>query len=224
MSAASADSRVCPWRARRNPFVVRRVSERDAPGLHWFVRCLSPESRQSRFPGAAPELPDRTLRSLTEVDQHRHVALVLTVTRDGIERIVGEASYAVVDATAKADTAEFALSIADGYQGRRLAERLLAGLLDAARAGGVRRLVGDVPADNARMLRFIRRCGFAESSDGMPHGHLHVERDVERALAAPVASPCDAGAAAWGGLRRLAAAAAGLVPRPGVALRPPLQT
>jgi hypothetical protein len=69
---------------------------------------------------------------------------------------------------------------------RALAERLLAALIDGARAAGLRWLVGEVLAGNARMLAFMRRCGFAATTrGGLEPGLVRVERSVDRAL--PVA-------------------------------------
>ena len=61
----------------------------------------------------------------------------------------------------------------------------MAALIDAARASGLRWLVGEVLAGNSRMLAFMRRCGFAETTRGVAPGLVRVERSVERSL--PVA-------------------------------------
>ena len=81
-------------------------------------------------------------------------------------------------------TAEFGIAVADAYRGHGLAERLLAALVDAACGAGLRWLIGDVLADNARMLAFVRRCGFAESTRGVESGLVRVERLVDQPLAA----------------------------------------
>ena len=60
----------------------------------------------------------------------------------------------------------------------------LAALVDAARAAGLRWLVGDVLTGNARMLAFVRRCGFAKTTRGVEPGLVRVERRVDRPLAA----------------------------------------
>lgn len=160
--------------------VRRRVRPDDAAALQAFVRALSPTSRRLRFHSAVRELSEATLRALIHVDQRAHVAFVLTSHEGGQERIVGEARYVV---SADGETAEFGIAVADAYRGRGLAERLLAALVDAARAAGLRWLVGDVLADNARMLAFVRRCGFAESTRGSEPGLVRVERLVDRPLA-----------------------------------------
>jgi len=139
---------------------LRQIRADDAAALQAFVRALSPASRRLRFHMALNELTESALQALTRVDQHAHVAFVLTTTERGAERIVGEARYVV---SSDKETAEFAIAVAEGFRGLGLAERLMTALIGAARAAGLRWLIGEVLAGNARMLAFTRRCGFAET-------------------------------------------------------------
>jgi acetyltransferase len=163
----------------RPPVTLRRIRPDDAGALQCFVRGLSPASRRLRFHAALSELSETTLKALTCVDQRRHVAFVATVTESGTERIVGEARYAV---SGDGEAAEFGIAVADAFQGQKLAERLIAALIDAARASGLRWLIGEVLAVNSRMLAFTRRCGFVLTARGAEPGIIRVERSVDRAL------------------------------------------
>ncbi len=172
-----------PRPGTRRPFVaLRPIRPDDAAALQGFVRALSPASRRLRFHAALNELSETSLRALTCVDQRSRVAFVLTVAEHGTERILGEARYAV---SGDGETAEFAIAVADAFRGLGLAERLLAALIDAARAAGLRWLIGEVLAGNARMLAFMRRCGFAATTRGVESGLVRVERSVDWSL--PVA-------------------------------------
>src|SRR5512144_3198220 len=142
---------------------LREVRPDDAAALQAFVRALSPVSRRLRFHAALNELNESALQALTRVDQRAHVAFVLTTTERGAERIVGEARYVV---SCDKETAEFAIAVADEFRGLGLAQRLIAALVNAARAAGLRWLVGEVLAGNARMLAFARSCGFVETTRG----------------------------------------------------------
>jgi hypothetical protein len=62
--------------------------------------------------------------------------------------------------------------------------------IDAARAAGLRWLLGEVLVGNARMLAFMRRCGFAVTTRGVEPGLVPVERSVDRLL--PAAQPAEA--------------------------------
>ena len=111
------------------------------------------------------------------------------------------------------ETAEFGVAVADAFRGLGLADRLMATLVDAARTAGLRWLVGEVLARNARMLAFTRRCGFAATTHGVESGLVRVQRGVDRPL--PVAQT----GGSWTGIagrqvRRLLAA---VLPSPGEA-------
>jgi RimJ/RimL family protein N-acetyltransferase len=192
-----------PKTDRVAPVALRQIRPDDAPALQAFVRDLSPASRRLRFHAALNELTESGVRALTQVDQRAHVAFVLTTAERGAERIVGEARYVV--ATDK-ETAEFAIAVADEFRGRGLAERLVAALICAARTAGLRWLVGEVLAGNARMLAFARRCGFAETTrGGLEPGVVRVERCVDGPL--PVAQAATSfTAVAYRRVRRLLAA------------------
>jgi GNAT superfamily N-acetyltransferase len=71
--------------------------------------------------------------------------------------LLGEARY-VRDGDG---AAEFAIAVADAWQGRGLGRRLLAELEDRASAAGVRRLVGDTLRGNAGMIGLARKVGYA---------------------------------------------------------------
>ena len=190
------------------PVALRQIRPDDAPALQAFVRALSPASRRLRFHMALNELTESGLRTLTRVDQRGHVAFVLTTTERGTERIVGEARYVV---SCDKETAEFAIAVADEFRGLGLAERLMAALIGAARAAGLRWLVGEVLAGNARMLAFARSCGFVETTrGGLEPGVVRVERCVDRPLlVAQAATSCTG--VAYRRVRRLLTA---LLPSP----------
>jgi RimJ/RimL family protein N-acetyltransferase len=201
--------RVPSWTAAGVASVaLRQIRPNDADALQDFVRALSPTSRRMRFHAALNELSESSLRALTCADQRGHVAFVLTTTEHGTERIVGEACYAV---SSEAHTAEFGIAVADELRGQGLAERLLAALIDKARAAGLRWLVGEVMACNARMLAFIGRCGFAKTTRGCPEPGLV---RVERSVASPL--PVARAAGSWRAVarRRVQGLLAALAPSP----------
>lgn len=185
-----------PKRDRVAPVALRQIRPDDAPALQAFVRGLSPASRRLRFHMALNELTESGLRALTGVDQRVHVAFVLTTTDRGTERIVGEARYVL---SCDKDTAEFAIAVADDFRGLGLAQRLMAALVNAAHAAGLRWLVGEVLAGNARMLAFARSCGFVETTrGGLEPGVVRVERCVGR----PLAVAAEAAGSRMGALHR----------------------
>ncbi len=57
--------------------------------------------------------------------------------------------------------AEFAVAVADDWQGKGIGRRLILRLRDAAQAAGLHLLRGDVLSENRRMLALMREFGFS---------------------------------------------------------------
>ena len=144
------------------PALIRPARPGDAAAVDRFVRELSPQSRQRRFHGGIRFLSSEQLARFTQVDGARE-RLLLALTADaGDEICIGEARYALSDEAP--DHREFALAVADGWQGRGLGRRLLAELCRHASQQGVRILYGDVLRDNLPMLTLASRLGFLPGS------------------------------------------------------------
>ena len=137
--------------------VIRTVNANDAPRLQTFVRGLSVRSRRFRFFSTLVELSAAQLDRLVRPDR---IGLALVALKGLSEdaAIVGEARY-VVDPAADCD-AEFAIAIADGFQRKGLGTRLMKLIVAHASKTGVRRLFGEILAENQTMLEFTRRLGF----------------------------------------------------------------
>ena len=58
------------------------------------------------------------------------------------------------------NAAEFAIVVADAWQGRGIGYRLLSKLIEAAGRHGVERLYGDILAMNRPMLALVTKLGF----------------------------------------------------------------
>lgn len=82
------------------------------------------------------------------------------------------------DLAANAEFAEFAIVVADAYQRQGLGRDLMTRLMAAARAGGVRRLYGEVLAENVRMLAFVRGLGFSVHCDPLDRRVMLVSLDL----------------------------------------------
>lgn len=132
------------------------IAAADADAEQAFFRGLSLDSRHKRFHVGLRELSPSLLRLLTDVDQQLHRAWAVEALVPGLP-FVADARY--VREAGRPDVAEFALAVADDWQGLGLGRRLLAHLASHAARQGVRRLFGDVLADNRRMLALMREAG-----------------------------------------------------------------
>lgn len=137
--------------------MLRPIHRSDAPALQrLFFRGLSPRARLLRFHGVVNDMPEAALRALTTQVPRRHVALAaVTTTNDGLSTLLAEARYAVDDD----GEAEFAVAVADAWQGHGLGRALLLRLAAHARTEGIAMLNGAVVPGNEPMLRLMRSLG-----------------------------------------------------------------
>lgn len=140
---------------------LRPVRPADRAAMRDFVRGLSAASRGLRFHGGVKPDSDMLLSHLTQADGQRHIALVAVLPCDDGDVIVGEARCV---RGAPGEPAEFAIAVADAWQGRGLARQLLRALLAAAAAAGMHTVVGEVLAHNGRMAGFMQREGFVATA------------------------------------------------------------
>ncbi|HJV63734.1 MAG TPA: GNAT family N-acetyltransferase [Albitalea sp.] len=139
----------------------RAVRADDARRLAAFIDGLSRPARFQRFLGAVHAATPALIAQMTQPDFRHHLAFVATTRQGADETVIGDARFLCDDDSACAD---FALVVADAWQGRGLGARLLRGLEHAARQRGLRWLRGDVRRDNARMLALLARGGFSRAA------------------------------------------------------------
>src|ERR1043165_2391158 len=134
--------------------VIRPVLPQDEDLTVAFFRDLSAPARYDRFMTPPREL----LRRFTQVDYADHLALVAEVFANGRETVIAEARYV---RGPDASAAEFAVSVAEAWQGKGLASLMLRKLACRATAAGVERIVGETLASNRRLLALARKAGLS---------------------------------------------------------------
>jgi acetyltransferase len=91
------------------------------------------------------------------LDYDREMAIVAQVGEDSTRRLAGVGRLL---ADPDRGEAEYAVLVADDWQGRGLGEALTDRCLEVARAWGLRRVVAELDADNVRMISILRERGF----------------------------------------------------------------
>jgi len=138
---------------------LRAVRPQDKAAVQAVIRGLSEGSRYARFMAALRELSPQMLERAVNPDRTRELQLVAVCGEGAQEKIVGGARY--VSGPGSRDC-EFAVTVADEWQGLGLARRLLESLMQAALARGMERMEGYILASNTRMLGLAKRLGFTE--------------------------------------------------------------
>ncbi|MCB1960270.1 MAG: GNAT family N-acetyltransferase, partial [Rhodocyclaceae bacterium] len=141
---------------------IRPIKPEDADLEVEFVRNLSAETKYFRFMHTMRELPPAMVVRLTQIDYDREMAFVATIVDEGVEVEVGVCRYAV---NPDGESCEFAVVVADDWQHRGLARRLMGVLIETARDRGLIYMNGVFLANNERMLRFVQNLGFVLSND-----------------------------------------------------------
>ncbi|GAB6049187.1 GNAT family N-acetyltransferase [Hydrogenophilus islandicus] len=142
--------------------LIRPIRPEDAELEAEFVRNLSPQTKYFRFMTTLNELPPAMLARLTQIDYDREMAFIAVTTQAGKEVELGVARYAV---NPDGESCEFAIVVADEWQHRGLARKLMQVLIETARNRGLKEMRGVFLANNERMLRFVASLGFTLTDD-----------------------------------------------------------
>jgi acetyltransferase len=141
---------------------IRPIMPEDADRERAFVHGLSDESRYLRFFYQLHELTPAMLARFTQVDYDRELALVVLATTPKGEQFIAVARYV---ANPDRESAEFAIVVADEWQNRGVARKLMERLIAAAKMRRFVRLRGSVLRANPKMLRFATGLGFSVLND-----------------------------------------------------------
>lgn len=141
------------------PYRIRAIRPDDADRERAFICELSNESRHNRFMHALREPPAALIDRFVHVDRDRTMALVAVTGEGAEERIIGVARYALTDEASR--SCEFAITVADAWQGRGIGTTLARALFEYARAHGFRRIYGTTLATNTRLQELARYLGLS---------------------------------------------------------------
>lgn len=173
---ATADRFTDAWRLRGGAVaVIRPATPADAPAIQALVRSLTPTSRYSRFFSGLQELSPEWLARFSRAEPRRDVSLLATVLREGREVVVGMGQYA---ADPYPERCDFAVLVADEWQGHGIGRRLLHKLECLARAAGIERIEGDVLTHNSSMLGLAHVMGYEVRRNPESALFLHVSHPL----------------------------------------------
>ena len=137
--------------------LLRPIRPEDESMEAEFINGLSEESSRLRFFSIVRNLPHGDLVRFCNIDYDREMAIVAEVKQGGRSREVGVGRL-IAEPDQK--RGEFAVVIADQYQGRGLGRKLLDMLIDIAEDKRLESIYGVVLKDNPAMLSLCREMGF----------------------------------------------------------------
>ncbi len=124
---------------------IRVATPWDGKRLRGMFSRVSSEAIYRRFLIPYPDVPERTLALMLDVDHHGKEILVAVVE----EEIVGHAMYVRLG---DGSEAEMAIVVEDGWQSKGVGKLLLSELAERARLRGIEIFTGEVLGTNRRML------------------------------------------------------------------------
>ncbi len=159
------------------PFRIRPSKPDDGDRLRTFFDTLSSSARHNRFLSSVAKVSANLIDLFATADQADHVALLATRKSECGEEIIAEARFVVGPDNRSA--AEFALTVADNWQGHGMGRQLMVLIEQLARDRGLRFLWGDTIPTNKTMIRLANRVGFNRSR----HPHDFKLARLEKVLA-----------------------------------------
>ncbi len=137
--------------------LLRPIRPQDEPLWHQMVTQCSLESIRFRFRYLFQAMSHEMAARYCFIDYDRELALVAEIEQMGKREIIG-----VVHLVCDADhsQAEYAILVADQWQGKGLGTELTRCCLSIAASWGLRKVTGETERHNHRMLSTFRRFGF----------------------------------------------------------------
>ena len=173
--------------------LVRPMEEADEGLLGAAFALLSDDARYKRFLTPKPVLSHSEAHYMCCVDHHDHEAYCAIDPKSG--DLVAEARF--IRCVDRPQVAEFAITVADAWQGRGLGTILLARLVERAREEGIDRFYVLMLASNTEMLSLMHQLG-PLCVLGMEAGAMQAEARID--LPCPSEAPPEAPSARTGEL------------------------
>lgn len=158
---------------------VRPLVPEDAALYPDFASEVTPDDARLRFFAPVSELSGARIAELTHIDYDRAMAFVAIEEATG--RLLGVVRMHIDD---NREGAEYAVIVRSHLKGHGLGWLLMQRMIDYARAAGLRRIHGQVLAENTTMLQMCAEFGFHITDDPQASYIKVVTLELEPAPAA----------------------------------------
>jgi acetyltransferase len=149
---------IIAWRMKDGTEVtLRPIKPEDEPEELAFVRGLSTETSRFRFFQIIKDLPHEALVRFCNIDYDREMAIIAE-RREGDRTVEIGVSRLIIDPGKR--RGEFAVVVADRYQGKGLGTKLVDMLIEFAREKGIETIYGIVMSENIKMIQLCEKLGF----------------------------------------------------------------
>jgi RimJ/RimL family protein N-acetyltransferase len=140
--------------------LMRALRPEDASYYREFVEHVTPDDMRLRFFAAIKELSEHRISELTHLDYDRAMAFI--AIDEATDRMLGVVRLHLDD---DRQGGEYAVIVRSALKGHGLGWLLMQRMIAYARAIGLKRVHGQVLAENTTMLRMCADLGFHISDD-----------------------------------------------------------
>lgn len=138
--------------------LLRPIMPEDEPLMIKMLEKASSQSLYLRFFGHVPKVTHKWLTRFTHIDYDREIAIVAQIESEkgdkelmGVVRIIEDAW---------GESAEYAILVADKWQGQGLGNILTDYILEIAKERGIKMIIASVLPTNTGMIRIFEKRGF----------------------------------------------------------------
>ncbi|SMC99573.1 acetyltransferase [Desulfocicer vacuolatum DSM 3385] len=162
---------------------IRPIRPGDASLVIEHFNALSPRSVYMRFFTPVKQLSHSMLVRLTQIDYDREIALVALVHEEKKQKMAGIARV-IFEPDGK--SGEFAVAVADQWQGKGIGASLLKRCLSYTKNKGLTRVWGLVIAENRQMVKLGKKLGFdIRMVPGSSEYELEIDLTAHNAMGQP---------------------------------------
>jgi len=146
------------WRCRDGtPLLLRPIRPEDEALESELLSGLSEESQRFRFFNVLKEITHDMLVRRCNIDYDREMAVVAEYHSGEKRRIVGVVRLLIEPG---GETGEYAVLVADDFQGKGLGFKLTDLIIGIAEDKGLKSIYAIMLNDNAKMIHMVERLGF----------------------------------------------------------------
>ncbi len=150
---------------------LRPIRPEDEPMELEMVNRLSKESLYFRFFGFVPKMTHELMTRFTQIDYDREMAIIALIEQKGQEEMIGVVR---IIADPWGEAAEYAILIADEWQGLGLGSKMTDYIIEIGRDMGLQKIYATVLASNKGMLTLFERKGFTIEREDFETFHVEL--------------------------------------------------
>jgi acetyltransferase len=137
--------------------LLRPIRPEDEPMEKEMIASFSRQTQYFRFFGFLGNISKELLIRSTQIDYDREIAIIAELEEEGKKTMAAEVRLL---ADADNERAEFAIVVADAWQGQGLGRKMMDYIIEIAVKRGIRIIHATVLRENKRMTHMFRQRGF----------------------------------------------------------------